>query len=58
MTNMPILNISKLRFNLIIFIGGFYLRWGKLYIAADAIQSEDFITHFDLSWDNNMIIEL
>ena len=56
---MPILNVSKLKFNLIVFIGGFYLRWGKLYIAADSIQGDDIpFGHFDLSWDNNLLINL
>lgn len=56
---MPILNVSKLKFNLIIFIGGFYLKWGKLYIAVDAIQGEDIpFGFFDLYWGNNLLIEL
>ena len=56
---MPILNVSKLKFNLIIFIGGFYLKWSKLYIASDSIQGEDIpFGFFDLSWNNKMLIEL
>lgn len=46
------------RFSLMIFIGGFYLNWGDLYIAADALMGEDKdipFGYFDLIWKRRLI---